>query len=92
MYFAFLYVLVRAVVESGLIRPCVVDGAAPQDHGARWARLHRLVRVPLPPLQGNQCPTSIYISFGWRANAALEILNCEGMEREGEREGERERK
>uniref|UniRef100_A0A453RAX0 Cyanobacterial aminoacyl-tRNA synthetase CAAD domain-containing protein n=1 Tax=Aegilops tauschii subsp. strangulata TaxID=200361 RepID=A0A453RAX0_AEGTS len=27
---------------------------APQAPGAGWARLHRVVRVPLPPLQGKQ--------------------------------------
>uniref|UniRef100_A0A453RAX7 Uncharacterized protein n=1 Tax=Aegilops tauschii subsp. strangulata TaxID=200361 RepID=A0A453RAX7_AEGTS len=33
---------------------CGLLCAAPQAPGAGWARLHRVVRVPLPPLQGKQ--------------------------------------
>jgi len=72
-------VLVRAALRIFWANPAmmyVVEHAATQDHGARWPRLHRLVRLPLPPLQGNQCPTT-NTYFGWKANAALEILNCD---------------
>jgi hypothetical protein len=62
-------------------RPCC-SWAAPQDPGARWARLHRLVRVPLPPLQGNRDRESVYkillhfVLILFRFLSCFILMNC----------------
>jgi hypothetical protein len=50
----YIFILVQLFnLDLGHIIFCVFDGVAPQGPGACWAGVHRLVRVPLPPLQGS---------------------------------------
>lgn len=51
-FFAQLIPKLWTVVDGEFMMFCGLLCAAPQAPGAGWARLHRVVRLPLPPLQG----------------------------------------